>query len=144
LLTIDKAANNTSIVFCLEWKGWRLLFPGDAEEKSWAIMDRCGVLDGGVDFLKIGHHGSHNGTPAAKLLDKLLPIDGKRRFAAVCTCSGVYGDTPETAVPNETTLSELRRRCEVASVQELKRGGRLDLIFPADLKRNVVVRSDPD
>ena len=27
-LTIDKAKNNTSLVFMLEWRGWRLLFPG--------------------------------------------------------------------------------------------------------------------
>ena len=27
LLAIDQAANNTSVVFCLEWRGWRLLFP---------------------------------------------------------------------------------------------------------------------
>jgi hypothetical protein len=106
--------------------------PQLAEEKSWAIMDRCGMLDVPVDFLKIGHHGSHNGTPSAKLLDKILPIDGQPRCAAVCTCSGVYGDTPETAVPNETTMAMPKRRCQVESVQELKKGGRLDLIFPAD------------
>jgi hypothetical protein len=32
LLEIDKAANNTSVVMALEWNGWRLLFPGDAEQ----------------------------------------------------------------------------------------------------------------
>jgi hypothetical protein len=104
LLTIDKAANNTSIVFLLEWKGWRLLFPGDAEEKSWKIMGKHGLLGAPVDFLKIGHHGSHNGTPAPALLDALLPRDGKARHAAVCTCAGVYGQSEETAVPHKKTL----------------------------------------
>ena len=30
LMAIDKARNNTSVVFSLEWRGWRLLFVGDA------------------------------------------------------------------------------------------------------------------
>jgi hypothetical protein len=139
LLQIDKAANNTSVVFCLEWNGWRLLFPGDAEEKSWEIMGKKGVLDRPVDFLKIGHHGSHNGTPATDWLDKLLPEDGKARSAAVCTCAGVYGQSKETAVPNEATLAELARRCRVFSVQSLPKGGFVDLTFPADHTQGVVV-----
>ena len=40
LLAIDRAANNTSVVLALEWRGWRLLFPGDAEQLSWLTMDR--------------------------------------------------------------------------------------------------------
>ena len=32
LLNIDQASNNTSVVTLIEWKGWRLLFTGDAEE----------------------------------------------------------------------------------------------------------------
>ena len=40
LLAIDAAANNSSVVFCLEWRGWRLLFPGDAEQRAWKEMDR--------------------------------------------------------------------------------------------------------
>jgi len=143
LLSIDKAANNTSVVFCLEWRGWRLLFPGDAEEKSWAIMDSKGMLDAPVDFLKIGHHGSHNGTPSTKLLDRILPIGDQPRYAAVCTCADVYAYSPTTAVPNEKTLAELRRRCRVYSVQKLPKGGRLDLVFPAHRSKKVVVRNDP-
>ncbi len=40
LLAIDQAANNTSIVFCLEWRNWRLLFAADAETRSWKTMNR--------------------------------------------------------------------------------------------------------
>jgi hypothetical protein len=141
LLSIDKAANNTSVVFCLEWHGWRLLFPGDAEEKSWAIMEKNGRLDAPIDFLKIGHHGSHNGTPSPEILDKLLPIDGRPRFAAVCTCADVYGDTEATAVPHEATLAELARRSKVSSVEGLPPGGHLDLIFPARRSEKVVVKA---
>lgn len=40
LLEIDRAANNTSIVFTLEWRGWTLLFPGDAEHRSWKTIKK--------------------------------------------------------------------------------------------------------
>jgi len=94
LLEIDKAANNTSVVFCLQANGKKLLFPGDAEERSWQEMDKRGLLEP-VDFLKIAHHLSHNGTPSEELVDKLLPNDGKKRQAAVSTCEHAYSGIPD-------------------------------------------------
>jgi hypothetical protein len=41
-------------------------------------------------------------------------------------------------------MAVLKRRCQVESVQELKKGGRLDLIFPADHSKEVIIRKDPD
>ncbi len=71
--SIDKAANNTSLVFILEVAGRRLLFPGDAELESWETMQhKCPAALQPVDFLKVGQHGSHNGT-STDLLDTLLP-----------------------------------------------------------------------
>jgi beta-lactamase superfamily II metal-dependent hydrolase len=109
LLAIDKASNNTSIVFCLEWRGYRLLFTGDAEERSWKTMDREKVLKP-VHFLKVSHHGSCNGTPDPELLDKVLPPDSpddKPRYALVSTWIEPY----ET-VPDEETLDLIRDRCD--------------------------------
>lgn len=103
LLAIDKAGNDTSIVFCLEWKGLELLFTGDAEERSWKEMDERGLLRP-VHFLKISHHGSHNGTPGDDLLDKVLPLpspDGKKRYAAVSTCLNAYNGIPHTKTIND-------------------------------------------
>jgi beta-lactamase superfamily II metal-dependent hydrolase len=34
VLEIDDAANNTSIVLEIEWRAWRLLFGGDAEDAA--------------------------------------------------------------------------------------------------------------
>jgi len=102
LLSIDKAANNTSIVFSLEWRGWKLLFPGDAEQESWRMMDEKGVLEP-VHVLKIAHHGSWNGTPQGAILDKILPTqppDAKKRYAVVSTCLDTY-----SGVPDSTTLT---------------------------------------
>jgi beta-lactamase superfamily II metal-dependent hydrolase len=106
LLQIDKAANNTSIVFRLEWQGWSLLFSGDAELRSWDRMDQAGVLSP-VHFLKVSHHGSHNGTPDEDLLDKVLPQGAAgRRWVVVSTCSDTY-----SGIPHHPTDGKLKARC---------------------------------
>ena len=96
LLAIDKAKNNSSIVFCLEWEGWRFLFPGDAEIKSWRIMEDKGVLKP-VHFLKISHHLSHNGTPEDEILEQILPVhpaDSRQRLAVASTYPFTYNKIP--------------------------------------------------
>jgi beta-lactamase superfamily II metal-dependent hydrolase len=109
LLAIDKAANDTSVVFCLEWRGNRLLFAGDAELDSWRMMAEKNVL-GPVDFLKVSHHGSHNGTPDADVLDRFLPSGGKRR-AVISTWTETYG-----GIPHEPTNDKLRARARLRSI----------------------------
>jgi beta-lactamase superfamily II metal-dependent hydrolase len=106
LLAIDKAANNTSIVFALEWRGWRLLFAGDAEARSWRTMAREGVLKP-VHFLKVSHHGSHNGTPTEQIFDSILPSaapDQRGRHAAISTWTDTYSGIPHS--PTNLRLSE--------------------------------------
>ncbi len=107
-LAIDKAKNNTSVVFKIGWRGRLLLFTGDAEVRSWKTMAReCDLQP--VDFLKVSHHGSHNGTPDESILDLILPADrppDERPAAAVSTCLDTYND-----VPHSPTLAELGRRC---------------------------------
>lgn len=128
LISIDAAANNSSVVFCLEWRGWRLLFPGDAEHRSWKQMNKVGALKP-VHFLKVGHHGSANGTPPPELLDKILPEepeDGRPRFAAVSTCTGSY-----SGVPHKDTMELLASRCTLRSVEDLPEGEPyMDFHFP--------------
>jgi beta-lactamase superfamily II metal-dependent hydrolase len=109
LLTIDKAANNSSIVFCLEWRGWRLLFAGDAEQKSWQMMKAKGVLKP-VHFLKVSHHGSVNGTPDPDILELVLPTarpDRKKRTAIVSTWDHTYG-----GIPHAPTDDLIKSRCD--------------------------------
>ncbi len=129
LLAIDKAANNSSVVFRLEWRGWRLLFPGDAEERSWQEMGKRGLL-GPVHFLKVGHHGSHNGTPTAELLERILPLqapDARPRSALVSTHDHTY-----SGVPHAETLAEIAERCGGPVVRIGEDGDALftDLLFP--------------
>jgi hypothetical protein len=129
LRTIDKAANNSSVVIELEWNGWRLLLPGDAEEKSWEMMDRNGALRP-VHFLKISHHGSANGSPEHQI-DKVLPeeapADGRSRFAVVSTREGAYSGVPDT-----DTLTLVARRAHLDDTRTLEPGHWFDVTFPPD------------
>jgi beta-lactamase superfamily II metal-dependent hydrolase len=127
LRAIDKAANNSSVAIELEWNGWRLFFPGDAEEKSWEMMDRQNDLKP-VHFLKVSHHGSKNGSPLHQL-DKLLPEqapDGRPRFAVVSTHEGAYSGVPDT-----DTLKFVKSRTQLVDTRELSEGGWIDVTFPA-------------
>jgi hypothetical protein len=120
MLAIDKALNNTSVVFCLQWRGWRLLFPGDAEQRSWKTIWK--MLRGDealkpIHFLKVAHHGSSNGMPIAEMLDELMPEkspDKRPRYAVVSTCLETYNN-----VPDNGTLKELGTRCKVMSTLDL-------------------------
>jgi hypothetical protein len=118
LLAIDSAENDTSIVLLLEWRGWKLLFTGDAEQESWRMMKKQGVLQS-VHFLKVSHHGSFNGMPPGDLLDVVLPggqkvdpDDGKPRYAVVSTRTGTYSNNP-----TPETLKKLKERCELYSTE---------------------------
>lgn len=131
LRTIDKAANNSSVAFELEWEGWRLLFPGDAEEKSWKIMDRLDLLRP-VHFLKVSHHGSLNGSPPGaieKVLPKTAP-DGRKRHAVVSTHVGAY-----EGVPDGKTLELIGARADLLDTRTLALGAWFDIEFPAEAKR---------
>jgi beta-lactamase superfamily II metal-dependent hydrolase len=123
LLAIDKAANNTSLVFCLSWRGWRLLFAADAEHLSWSFMAGNAAL-GPVNLLKVSHHGSANGTPGPELLGRLLPADGAPRVAAVSTYPGTY-----SGVPDDDTLARLGARSELYLVPQDPDGAWLELGF---------------
>src|ERR1700754_331028 len=109
MLAIDRAANNTSIVSTIEWHGWRLLFCGDAELRSWRTMEKQGQLRP-VHFIKVGHHASHNGTPGEDILEQILPLqrpDSRLRTALVSTCKDTYN-----GVPDDKTLDKLRHRVD--------------------------------
>lgn len=110
LRSIDKALNNTSLVFLLEVKGKRLLFTGDAELASWSMMAKKNKKHlKPFDFVKISHHGSHNGTPV-ELLDKILPKDRKKSTQVlVSTKEKVYGT--KNPIPDKSLLAELTKRC---------------------------------
>jgi beta-lactamase superfamily II metal-dependent hydrolase len=119
MLMIDQAANNTSVVLALEWHGWRLLFPGDAEQRSWLTMNRNGAI-APIHFLKVSHHGSSNGLPPTEVLDKLLPVpapDQRPRRSVVSTYLDTY-----PGVPDPPTLTEIGKRTTLTSTLDLPEG----------------------
>jgi beta-lactamase superfamily II metal-dependent hydrolase len=93
-------------VFALEWRGWRLLFTGDAEIRSWKTMAREGALKP-VHLLKVSHHGSHNGTPTDDIFEAILPAappDNRARHAVISTWEDTYPGIPHS--PTNTRLAE--------------------------------------
>jgi hypothetical protein len=127
IMEIDKASNNTSVVLELEWRGWRLLFAGDAELKSWQQMHANGLRP--VHFVKISHHGSHNGT-FDELFDELMPEqspDGRDRHALVSTHDGDWDSVPDEI----GTLSLYKQpRCVLHDTRTVARGESLEIRFP--------------
>jgi hypothetical protein len=71
-------------------------------------MNREGVLKP-VHFLKVSHHGSHNGTPEDEIFDAILPKpapDAKKRSACVSTWTDTY-----PGIPHDETNERLKSRC---------------------------------
>lgn len=127
LLAIDQAANNTSIVFLLKWRGWKLLFAGDAETRSWKTMHREGVIQP-VHFLKVAHHGSHNGTPDGEIFEKLLPkkpTDKRKRTAAISSWTDTY-----SGIPHAATNDRLKSRCQFFSTLDDPQARHYEISFP--------------
>jgi hypothetical protein len=134
LLAIDRAANNTSIVFCLNWRGWKLLFPGDAEERSWKEMDKRGLLQP-VHFIKVSHHGSITGMLPEGLVDKVLKVDGTARYAVLSSYPDLEkldkGQQQWTYryVPRREVMEELANRADLRETIEVPDGGYIDYAF---------------
>ncbi|HLX09837.1 MAG TPA: MBL fold metallo-hydrolase [Thermoanaerobaculia bacterium] len=144
VLKEGELVNNTSVVLLLTWQGRRLLFTGDAEVKtssegqfqpgkangSWNTMwhFKETELAKPVDFLKVGHHGSHNATPWTSkksgdtehpinaILESLLPLpiagqSRPERYAVVST----ERTNGYPMIPDPALMMELGRR--VSNIQ---------------------------
>ena len=102
LAAVDRTRNNTSIV--MRWTyddDVRVLFTGDAEEKSWSVMQGNGV-DFASDALKVGHHGSINASPAWAF-DEVFPKVDARNVAVVSTNPTRF--TGENEVPKDEVVA---------------------------------------
>ncbi|MFN2297428.1 MAG: MBL fold metallo-hydrolase [Anaerolineales bacterium] len=119
MLAIDKAANNTSLVLRIRIGRKTMLFTGDAEAESWAIMKEKGLLEP-VDLLKVAHHGSLNGMPfeGEESVVPLLLKTRKKTKAIVSTRKGVYGKTAETGIPNPRLMKLLKKKCKQVLITE--------------------------
>lgn len=118
---LDDALNNTSLVLLIEAAGKLLLFPGDAQIENWgwalAEAKRRPSLRrrlANIDLVKVGHHGSRNGTPRSlHALWKERPLQRVRPTILLSSRAGVHGRTEATAVPRATLLRALLEVGEV-------------------------------
>jgi len=162
---LGHAVNNLSVVLLLEWKGYRLLFPGDAEwdgsqiEKlkdanngSWNVMwndDKDGELKKRIHFLKVGHHGSENATPWARtpkgedhpinvILNGLLPEpQGNEKPTALAVVS-TQEVTKWPTIPDPELLRAIGKR--VANVRAFGK----DLRFEHDDREKYKIYIKPN
>lgn len=127
----SKIQNNVSTVLLIEWEGRRLLFVGDAEwddeykedskNGSWNVMwhTQKEHLSKPIDFLKVGHHGSHNATPwhreadsdheVNQIFDAILPRPkGREKPTAQCIVSTKRKQYD--TIPDAELLTELGKR----------------------------------
>ena len=88
---------------------------------------RKAFLEDGIQFLKIGHHGSENATPwndmedgtvtePSTILDAVLPVSGKKKAQAVVSTKRKNYET----IPRSALLAEIGRRVKnVKNYQKL-------------------------
>lgn len=123
--------NNVSTVLLIEWKGKRLLFVGDAEwdegfkpgrkNSAWNVMweKRRDLLGAPIDFLKVGHHGSHNATPwnrhadddheVNQIFDAILPRPAEGH-SPTARCLVSTKRKQYDTIPDAELLAELGKR----------------------------------
>lgn len=77
LTQLDAAMNNHSLILLLEYRGTRLLLPGDTNRAGYGGIDPAALR---ADLFKVGHHGQIDGADEALL-------DAVRAQAVVCCAS---------------------------------------------------------
>jgi beta-lactamase superfamily II metal-dependent hydrolase len=124
--------NNVSAVLLIEWRNRRLLFVGDAEwdgkfeegrhNGSWNVMwhERKALLEGPLDFLKIGHHGSINATPWSEsydaqhevnqILDAILPLPQSGNLSKAQAIVSTARTNVYVTIPAANLLAEIGKR----------------------------------
>jgi hypothetical protein len=109
-VALDHALNNTSLVLVFVIGNAHLLFPGDAQWGTWReLMDdenACRLLHN-TTFYKVGHHGSHNATPAS-FVTKYLGAHGGKTWAMVPVTP--YGKWPE--IPRGPLLDQIKSQAD--------------------------------
>jgi len=107
-IAVDNALNNTSLMLMFVIGNVHLLFPGDAQWGTWReLMDdeaACQLLRN-TTFYKVGHHGSHNATPA-RFIEKYLGAHSGHTWAMVPVAS--YSKWPE--IPRKPLLDEIKAK----------------------------------
>lgn len=109
LRAADKTRNNTSVALRLRYGDSSVLLPGDAEHRSWELMDQKPETLR-ADVIKIAHHGSINASPDWSY-QRVMPHRRARNAAILSTDPSRYPpDKNENEVPHEDVVRGWSRR----------------------------------
>lgn len=128
LAAVDKTRNNTSIVLALTYDDrHRLLLTGDAEEKSWEVMQDKGLVKES-DLIKVAHHGSQNASPG-NAFRAVFPRQRRGNAVVISTDPTRYpSERYENEVPKDEVVRDWKLRLPKASRRSrLKRTDRVRL-----------------
>ena len=125
---LDQQMNNTSLILLFEVNGKKLLFPGDAQIENWnyALTEAKNAkatraLLAGVDFYKVGHHGSLNATPRKLLWEAFDKRKDRKLLTMISTMSGKHGKpAKKTEVPRTTLVNALQAGSKLKDTRTLK------------------------
>jgi hypothetical protein len=123
LMDIDAATDDTSLVIEVEWRGWRLLLPGDAGHGSWQRMRDSDALRP-AHVVKVPQHGGAAGG-YTQVLEQALPVvspDGRERHALVSTGGDGCGGAPDRA-----TLDFYEARCTLHDTRTVAPGASVEV-----------------
>jgi len=110
-VALESAVNNTSLMLVFEIGEAVLVFPGDSQWGSWKINLEDPLskeLLERTTFYKIGHHGSHNATPATFINEIINKPGGPASVVWAAASVTAHGRFKE--IPKLTLLSELTER----------------------------------
>jgi hypothetical protein len=145
--SLDAAMNNTSLILLFTVRGKKLLFPGDAQIENWEYAlthpthgARTRAKLAGVDFYKVGHHGSLNATPKTLLWENFAKRStsthaANRLQTVMSTLSGKHGHGSEgTEVPRKKLVAALEAQSKHVSTEGLRKAddGFHDVEIPLD------------
>jgi hypothetical protein len=117
---LDKAVNGTSLMLMFEIGRAHMLFPGDAQWGTWqnALGDPdFKELLMKTNFLKVGHHGSHNATPKDFVTDVL---EKNNFIGMICT--------KETKVFKKIPLTSLLDALDTQSGKRIARSDQTNTV----------------
>jgi hypothetical protein len=141
---LDDFLNNQSLVVLFSWNNRKLLFAGDAQAGNWeywlydlekpsrtpgeTLTAEGASILAGLDFYKVGHHGSTNATPIAA-----VEAMGTG-FAAMCsTQADTFGsEENESEVPRGPLMTALGRKAAVVRSDQIEATVDQESIPPAE------------
>lgn len=127
--------NHLSVFTRVTWKGFSMVFAGDAQMENWAAFDSEGMLERPCDVLKAAHHGSGNGTQWERLTrldpkvvivssdplrkDHLPDVVGAATFARLDVRDGRGNQDKKKVIALTKTTGTIRISAKAGGVSDL-------------------------